>query len=138
MKKRKASAPDHYQKGYRLADHCVAERRCLGPVRQSVHEPRPRQPGVCGVRHQREQPETLVVNHRCHNKACGAPCRPKHLLCKACWFRVPQALRAAVWAAYQPGQEERKVRPTLPWFRAAKAAIAAAREATAGNSQRAA
>ncbi len=35
MARKPNSAPDHYAKGYRLADHCVARRPCLGPCGKS-------------------------------------------------------------------------------------------------------
>ena len=68
------------------------------------------------------------MSHECHNPQCRRPCAPKYLMCRACWFAVPKALRDAVWAAYQPGQERRAVRPTRAWFAAARAAIASVRK----------
>ena len=76
--------------------------------------------------------------HLCH--ACkDLPCPPAHLMCGGCWRRVPGALKAAVYRAYVPGQEERTVRPSAAWFAAARAAIRAAREGAApGGGERAA
>ena len=68
------------------------------------------------------------MSHECHNPACRQPCAPKYLMCRKCWFKVPKVLRDAVWAAYRPGQEQRKVRPTRAWFEAARAAIRSVQE----------
>ena len=61
--------------------------------------------------------------HICHARGCEKSCPPKHLMCKAHWFKVPKALRDAVWSAYVPGQEVSKD-PTSEWHEAADAAIA--------------
>lgn len=43
--------------------------------------------------------------HECHWPGCGAQVPPAMWGCKKHWFKLPAALRARVWAAYRPGQE---------------------------------
>jgi len=43
--------------------------------------------------------------HICHHPDCKVPVPPKMLACQKHWFALPRPLRAAVWAAYRPGQE---------------------------------
>jgi hypothetical protein len=49
--------------------------------------------------------EPRTAAHTCHAEACEVHVPPKMLMCKTHWRMVPYGLRAAVWAAYQPGQE---------------------------------
>lgn len=58
-----------------------------------------------------------MSNHHCHAWHCPVAVPPKMFMCKAHWFRLPKKMRDAIWAAYQPGQEERLVRPTDEYFR---------------------
>lgn len=60
------------------------------------------------------------VPHYCHARrltGCNAEVAPKMFMCKRHWFRLPKKMRDAIWAAYQPGQEDRLVRPTEEYFR---------------------
>lgn len=61
--------------------------------------------------------------HTCHADGCTRRCPPKMLMCRPHWFAVPSALRIAVLAAYQPGQERLRVTPSEAWFTAAYRAI---------------
>lgn len=61
--------------------------------------------------------------HHCHVYPCGKPvCRSK-LMCIDHWRAVPAGLKLDVLKYYQPGQENRKVRPSKEWLQAARAAI---------------
>lgn len=44
--------------------------------------------------------------HDCHWPGCGRQVPPAMWGCKEHWFRLPRALRDAIWRAYQVGQEE--------------------------------
>ena len=44
----------------------------------------------------------------CHALGCTKACKPTELMDTAHWQMVPLALRQAVWATYQPGQERTK------------------------------
>ena len=65
--------------------------------------------------------------HTCHAIGCEIPVPPRLLCCKQHWYAVPPALRKAVWAAYQSGQEQTK-RPSRAYLRAAAQAIIAVAE----------
>ena len=45
------------------------------------------------------------MTHTCHWPGCRVPVPPKMWGCKTHWFRLPGALRHAIWKAYRPGQE---------------------------------
>jgi hypothetical protein len=45
--------------------------------------------------------------HTCHWPGCNKQVPPAMWGCKVHWFRLPAVLRAKIWRAYQPGQEER-------------------------------
>ena len=45
--------------------------------------------------------------HDCHWPGCGKQVPPAMWGCKQHWFRLPSILRAKIWRAYKPGQEER-------------------------------
>ncbi|MGH9248017.1 MAG: hypothetical protein ACRD0W_00635 [Acidimicrobiales bacterium] len=32
---------------------------------------------------------------------CGRHARPGHLMCRTCWYKVPAALRSAVWRTWR-------------------------------------
>ena len=51
----------------------------------------------------RSQPQTR--GHECHWPGCGQEVPPAMWGCKKHWFALPATLRARVWAAYRPGQE---------------------------------
>ncbi len=44
--------------------------------------------------------------HACHWPGCTRQVKPAMWGCPEHWFRLPNQLRAALWSAYQPGQEE--------------------------------
>lgn len=44
--------------------------------------------------------------HQCHWPGCEKPVPPAKWGCKAHWFKLPKAIRDAIWRAYRPGQEE--------------------------------
>lgn len=62
--------------------------------------------------------------HTCHALGCIAVIPPSLFMCRRHWYRVPRALRMAIWQAYRPGQEVSKD-PSEAYIHAAKAAIAA-------------
>ena len=64
--------------------------------------------------------------HTCHALGCEVPIRKKLLMCPTHWAKVSLALRRAVYATYQPGQENTK--ETTPEYRqaAARAIVAVA------------
>lgn len=43
--------------------------------------------------------------HTCHWPGCGTQVPPAMWGCKEHWFRLPKALRDAIWQEYRPGQE---------------------------------
>lgn len=45
-----------------------------------------------------------MSRHTCHAIGCTAPCPPRHLMCQRHWLMVSEQTRAAVCAAYTPGQ----------------------------------
>ncbi len=49
---------------------------------------------------------TQTRYHTCHWPGCGKQVPPAMWGCKGHWFKLPQALRNKIWAAYRPGQEE--------------------------------
>jgi len=46
--------------------------------------------------------------HYCHAAQCNVHVPPKMFMCRKHWSMLPLKLRAALWAAYRPGQEIRK------------------------------
>lgn len=44
--------------------------------------------------------------HGCHWPGCGKNVPPAMWGCRTHWFKLPPALRARVWRAYRPGQED--------------------------------
>lgn len=52
----------------------------------------------------RAQPQTRP--HTCHWPGCGKQVPPAMWGCKTHWFALPRLLRAKIWRAYKPGQEE--------------------------------
>lgn len=62
-------------------------------------------------------------SHTCHWPGCNAQVPPAMWGCRTHWFKLPIALRDAIWAAYRPGQE-RDMRPSEAYIAAARAAEA--------------
>lgn len=60
------------------------------------------------------------MKHTCHWPGCDIAVPPKMWGCKHHWFRLPQRLRARIWATYRPGQEITKD-PSPEYMKAAKA-----------------
>lgn len=58
-------------------------------------------------------------NHECHWPGCTKQVPPAMWGCKAHWFKLPQALRNKIWAAYRPGQETDQ-RPSHAYLEAAR------------------
>lgn len=63
-----------------------------------------------------------MTAHHCHARNCREAVPPKMFMCRRHWYMVPKALRDAVWAAYVPGQENRKD-PTSRYLVIAETAI---------------
>ena len=60
--------------------------------------------------------------HTCHAMGCDLRVPPAMFMCRRHWYMLPRATRAAVWAAYVPGQEIRKD-PTDTYVHVAMAAV---------------
>lgn len=54
----------------------------------------------------------MMPEHVCHARNCLVPVQHKMFMCRKHWFMVPKVDRDLVWALYQPGQEQGKVRPS--------------------------
>lgn len=63
------------------------------------------------------------MEHHCHAHLCPVEVPPAMFMCKRHWFRLPKAMRDAVWRTYTPGQEERRVAPTDEYMRVTDEAI---------------
>lgn len=48
------------------------------------------------------------MRHPCHADQCSVNIAPKFLMCARHWAMVPRRLQRELWAAYEPGQEDRK------------------------------
>lgn len=46
--------------------------------------------------------------HHCHWPGCDERVPPAAWGCRKHWYKLPEALRNKVWAAYRPGQEAAK------------------------------
>ncbi len=66
------------------------------------------------VRHARQ-----YRKHSCHWPGCPKQVAPAMWGCVTHWFKLPQALRAKVWAAYRPGQED-DARPSEEYLAVAR------------------
>ena len=67
----------------------------------------------------RSQPQTR--DHTCHWPDCPKQVPPAMWGCRPHWFRLPKAIRNAIWAAYRPGQEK-DMRPSHAYLEAATSA----------------
>lgn len=61
--------------------------------------------------------------HLCHATGCKQAVPPRMFMCRTHWYRLPKAMRDAIWAAYRPGQEIRKD-PTPEYLAVARRCIA--------------
>lgn len=59
--------------------------------------------------------------HECHWPGCTAQVKPAMWGCAPHWFRLPQAIRDAIWAAYRIGQEQ-SLNPSRAYMEAARRA----------------
>lgn len=57
--------------------------------------------------------------HTCHWPGCERQVKPAVWGCREHWYRLPQHLRARIWRAYRPGQEE-DLRPDLSYIAVAR------------------
>jgi hypothetical protein len=48
------------------------------------------------------------MTHTCHAIGCTTPVPPKMFMCRVHWGMIPKAMQDELWAAYVPGQENRK------------------------------
>jgi len=62
------------------------------------------------------------TDHTCHATGCRVRVPPAMFACRSHWYRLPKAMRDAIWDAYVPGQEIRKD-PSAAYLAAARAAI---------------
>lgn len=49
---------------------------------------------------------TQTRTHECHWPGCAEPVPPARWGCRAHWYALPPTLRAKIWRAYRPSQEE--------------------------------
>lgn len=61
--------------------------------------------------------------HVCHANGCVLPVPRRMFMCKTHWYRLPKAMRDAIWQAYRPGQETGRVEPSAEYLRVATEAI---------------
>lgn len=62
-----------------------------------------------------------TAGHGCHWPGCTAAVPPAAWGCRRHWAALPRGIRAAIWAAYRPGQEISKT-PSGSYVDAARAA----------------
>lgn len=60
----------------------------------------------------------VTGGHHCHWPGCDKAVPPAMWGCSRHWFALPAALRAKVWRAYRPGQEQDK-RPSADYLQVA-------------------
>lgn len=60
-------------------------------------------------------------DHECHWPGCDRQVPPAMWGCKTHWFKLPRHIRAAIWMAYEPGQEI-LMDPSPEYLEAARAA----------------
>ena len=60
-----------------------------------------------------------TAKHHCHWPGCEAQVPPAMWGCRKHWYALPALLRAKVWRAYRPGQEETKT-PTREYVEVAR------------------
>lgn len=73
--------------------------------------------------------------HTCHWPGCTSYVPPAAWGCRRHWYALPQAIRARIWAAFRPGQEDTKT-PSREYVEAARAAqdwIAAQQQGTSNG-----
>lgn len=63
--------------------------------------------------------------HYCHARNCKVPVPRKMFMCKRHWRMVPYELKVAIWAEYQPGQENLEVTPSREYIDITQEAIEA-------------
>lgn len=65
------------------------------------------------------------MKHLCHAMGCKRTCAPKYLMCPPHWEQVPRVIQHQVQRSFSPAQCKpgAKVKPSLLWFAAARAAI---------------
>lgn len=68
------------------------------------------------------------MNHKCHAVDCDAETPRWKLMCGKHWAMVPQSLRKQVLDHYERGQCDGRVRPSVLYLRAARAAISYVRD----------
>lgn len=80
------------------------------------------------------------MRHLCHAEGCTTPVRPSLFACARHWRMVPADLKAALLAAYKPGQEAGRAEVTPAYLIAqtrCRIAIATAEGRDLGRLQRA-
>lgn len=73
------------------------------------------------------------MSHTCHNRACGAPCPPRHLCCARCWAFVPNNEQREVYATVGRRRRGSPDETWAPWWRAQAYAIHSAMVVGAGR-----
>lgn len=67
-------------------------------------------------------PRGTPMPHVCHATGCTRRVPTRFFMCAPHWYALPFSYRAAIWAAYRPGQENDKY-PSPEYLAAAHAAI---------------
>lgn len=63
------------------------------------------------------------MKHHCHVNKCQTRTEPRLLMCARHWAMVPIEMRADVNKAFNPEQCSKRVRPSMEWLTAARAAL---------------
>lgn len=58
-------------------------------------------------------------SHTCHWPGCIKQIPPAMWGCREHWYKLPQHLRSAIWAAYRPGQEN-DLKPSIDYITTAQ------------------
>lgn len=59
------------------------------------------------------------MRHYCHANrlsGCMVEIEPELFMCRRHWYMLPKWMRDAIWCAYQPGRERRRVRPNKEYL----------------------
>ncbi|WP_226018433.1 zinc-finger-containing protein [Novosphingobium sp. FKTRR1] len=114
--------------GMMTADQARAVVNAVRRYKQST-KPAPQQPAAgdlfdagAKVAHVREAiKQGDHQQHTCHWPGCTSYVPPAAWGCRRHWYALPQAIRARIWAAFRPGQEDSKT-PSRAYVEAARAA----------------
>lgn len=60
----------------------------------------------------------MTAKHACHALGCDKACPPAHLMCRACWARVPADMQAEVYRTVRLRDMGSVDETWAPWWRA--------------------